>query len=48
MQKIICECGKIYSTRKNKAQHEKSVFHWRMDDMSNNNKNKNKRRSEVM
>ncbi len=26
MQKIICECGKIY-TRKNKIQHEKSMFH---------------------
>ena len=26
MQKLICECGKIY-TRKNKIQHEKSMFH---------------------
>ena len=26
MQKIICECGKIF-TRKNKIQHEKSMFH---------------------
>jgi len=26
MQKILCDCGKIY-TRKNKIQHEKSMFH---------------------
>ncbi len=26
MQKIICDCGKIY-TRKNKLQHENSMFH---------------------
>ena len=26
MQKIICDCGKIF-TRKNKIQHEKSMFH---------------------
>jgi hypothetical protein len=26
MQKILCDCGKIF-TRKNKIQHEKSMFH---------------------
>ncbi len=26
LQKIICDCGKIF-TRKNKIQHEKSIFH---------------------
>jgi hypothetical protein len=26
MQKIVCECGKIY-TRKNKSQHEKSMYY---------------------
>jgi hypothetical protein len=26
MQKLICECGKIY-TRKNKSQHMKSMYH---------------------
>ena len=26
LQKIICDCGKIF-TRKNKIQHEKSMFH---------------------
>ncbi len=26
LQKLICDCGKIF-TRKNKIQHEKSMFH---------------------
>jgi hypothetical protein len=26
LQKIICDCGKIF-TRKNKSQHEKSMYH---------------------